>query len=159
MKIVIVRHAEAEEAIPDAGRKLTKRGKKEFRRSAKALVRMAGPLDRIYTSPLVRAQETADLLARAQPRIRVREEEQLSPGGRLQALKRWIERQKGTIAVVGHEPQLGALAAMLIGARAGASVKLNKGGACLIEIDGRGRDGKLKARMRWLLTGDQLSRL
>jgi phosphohistidine phosphatase SixA len=68
MKVILVRHAEAEPRgnYPDDGaRPLTKNGVKVQKQVAKALARMGTSPDRIVTSPLVRANQTAMITAEA----------------------------------------------------------------------------------------------
>ena len=72
MHIVIVRHGIAEDreasnraAPDDALRQLTKEGRQKMRKAAKGLKRILPALDLIATSPLMRAAQTAEILAEA----------------------------------------------------------------------------------------------
>src|SRR5262249_30158931 len=142
MLLVFLRHGPAGHADDsrwpdDRDRPLTPRGIERTRRSAKGLAGYVGRIDRIWTSPLARAQATAELLARASapsPPFDVGEE--LAPGGRaLSLVREWVRRAQGeTLVVVGHEPDLSGLAAALAGLKPGA-LSLKKAGAVAIGIE------------------------
>ena len=90
----------------------------------------------MFTSPLVRAKQTADLLAagvKGKPSVKILEA--LSPGHSpasvLAQLAKVAKRRR--IALVGHEPGLGELAAHLIGA--GRALPFKKGGVCRIDVE------------------------
>lgn len=111
MDLIIWRHAEAEEGAPDAARQLTAKGVKQARKLAKWLnARLQGEV-RLLASPAVRAQQTAQTLGLA---IDTRAE--LAPGAapaRILRAAGW-PRQQGTVIVVGHQPTLGQLAALIM---------------------------------------------
>ena len=107
----------------------------------------------ILSSPLRRARETARLVAKALGhRGRVELSDLLRPGmvprGFLSSLRR---RRLASALLVGHEPDLGILAAFLLGARADA-IHFRKGGLCCITLAPR-------PRIEWHLTPGQLRRL
>ena len=120
MIIHLVRHAEAIERSPDTPeehRFLTRRGRKRFRKIAKGLRKLGTQLDVILTSPLVRAVQTADILAetlRCKGDLLV--EGLLAPGFRPESLDQLLNSypQAKGIALVGHEPDLGILAQTLL---------------------------------------------
>jgi phosphohistidine phosphatase len=90
----------------------------------------------ILTSPLVRARQTADLLHQGLGGSTPLEETALlAPGGRPAELLDHLRSQKKVerIALVGHEPDLGQLAAFLIGAK--APLVFKKGGVCRIDFE------------------------
>jgi phosphohistidine phosphatase len=123
MEVLLMRHGEAVGEAPglgDAGRFLTEKGRKITRRAARWLARKPKRCPAaIWTSPLVRAVQTAEILAEiAGVRAGVQAVAELSPGRDpkdLVALLR-AETNKGPIALVGHEPSLSLLAAALLGA-------------------------------------------
>ncbi|HTV78523.1 MAG TPA: histidine phosphatase family protein [Steroidobacteraceae bacterium] len=158
MRLYLVRHAIAEERDSrrwpdDRQRPLTAAGSRRFRRAAKSLVAViesAGSVERLLTSPLVRARETASLLHRAglpQPI----EESVLAPGrtaARVLAVLRAHEAQ--SLVLVGHEPDLGRLLAVCIaGPGAKPSLRFRKGGAACLSFAGAPRVGE--ATLEWLL--------
>lgn len=137
--LYLVRHAIAAargDKFPDDGtRPLTQKGATRMRRAARGLASLRPDIDLVLTSPLVRAQRTAEILAAAlvpSPRLEVLDE--LAPGHTpaevAEALGRYAARK--TIALVGHEPDLGALAAWLIGAR--EPLPFKKGGVACLEV-------------------------
>jgi phosphohistidine phosphatase len=111
MDLLLWRHADAEEATPDAGRALTKKGLKQAKQVAQWLKpRLPGDC-LILASPAKRAQQTADALNlpyATEQRIGVQ-----ADIADLIAASNWPEH-KGTIILVGHQPTLGRLAARLL---------------------------------------------
>jgi len=154
MIIHIVRHAEAIErtpAVPEEHRFLTRRGRKRFRKVAKSLAKLGVKPDIILTSPLVRAVQTADILAETLRHKRdLAVEALLGPGFRPEALDELLSRypQAGEVAIVGHEPDLGILAQALFAAREACA--LPKGGTISFK---RAAGDKGEAAFIQLVTG------
>jgi phosphohistidine phosphatase len=156
IELYLVRHAIAAERGPkypdDRLRPLTPAGSAKFKDSVPGLIEMGVVIDFVLTSPLVRARETATLLASGlKPKPALAEIEALAPGGRPQAIVEAIKahcKRHRRLALVGHEPDLGELAARLIGAR--GTIEFKKGAICLIEVDGATPGGP--GTLRWLLT-------
>jgi phosphohistidine phosphatase len=114
MDLILWRHAEAEDGIPDHDRKLTRRGEQQAKRVAEWLANsLTGPY-RVLASPAVRAQSTASALTNHFETIR-----QLgvsaTPDQLLKAAG-WPDADK-TVIVVGHQPTLGQTAALLLSGR------------------------------------------
>lgn len=139
-QLYLVRHAIAAERgadwPDDDKRPLTARGVSRFKESIAGLIRLDVAVDEIFTSPLVRAKQTAHLLSAGLPgKPSVKILEALSPGHTpgsvLAQLARAARRRR--IALVGHEPGLGELAAHLIGA--GRALPFKKGGVCHIDVE------------------------
>ena len=156
IEVVLVRHAIAAERGPkfpdDRLRPLTPEGIQRFREAVKGLAELGVVIDVVLSSPLVRARETAMLLASGlKPQPGIEEIEALAPGGRpatvLEAIKTHAKRHP-RLALVGHEPDLGELAARLLGAR--GHVAFKKGAACAIDLDGAIPGGP--GTLRWMLT-------
>ena len=118
MQLIIVRHGPARTPLQDGqlddARKLTKKGRKQTKAAMKGLVGLAPGLQRVVTSPLPRAAETAELLAKA-ARAQVAVDERLIPGGAVDELIEEIKEQGDTavIALVGHDPQVSDLVVSL----------------------------------------------
>lgn len=156
IELYLVRHGVAAERGPkypdDRLRPLTPAGVKRFAESVPALAKMGVVIDFVLTSPLVRARDTATLLAAGlEPRPAITEVEALAPEGRYQDVLEAIKthaKQHRRLALVGHEPDLGELAARLLGARGG--VQFKKGAVCAIDVDGATPGGP--GTLRWLLT-------
>ena len=123
-ELFIMRHGIAAErsaadCADDAKRPLTPEGKKKTRECVAGLARMGFVPDWIVTSPLVRAAETAALVAdEVGSRVPVEICDALRPGGSPEALITFLAKRSDRrhVLVVGHEPDLSELAARLIGA-------------------------------------------
>lgn len=137
--LYLVRHAVAEDRGPawpdDALRPLTDDGAKRWRRQAAGLAAIDARPDIILTSPFTRARQTADLLAAAFPKKpKVVELPALQPGARPRDVLRLLEPdpRRTSVALVGHEPGLGELAAFLVGFKTPPEFK--KGGVARIDV-------------------------
>jgi phosphohistidine phosphatase len=153
MRLLIVRHAIAAErgapGMSDDERPLTPEGKKRFRIVAKGLARIMPPPDVLFTSPLIRARQTAEIAARAWGGIKPATLEALSTGdvdGLAEALAARVAGE--TVAVVGHEPHVSALLARLIGSSHADRFPFRKGGVALVDLPGRLKDG---GQLVWFL--------
>lgn len=160
MKLCLVRHGEAVERTSqrdDSWRYLTSAGRESFRTiSAKAGKQGLAP-DCILVSPLVRAVQTAEILAQVlayQGPVEVAGE--LSPGFDLGGFRKIMERTGDCreLVLVGHEPDLGILAGQLLGT--GDAVHLKKGAVLSLKLDIR--NGAASARFRWLIAGNKVSK-
>ena len=121
--------------LDDAKRPLTPEGKQKMREIASGLVRAGLEADWIVSSPLVRAVETAEIVGEALgSRPPLDTCEALRPGGAPEAFIAFLAKRSNRrrVLVVGHEPDLGELAARLIGAGRNANMPFKKGGCCLI---------------------------
>ena len=154
-QLFLIRHGIAEErgdAWPDdAKRPLSEDGIERFQKSARGLARLDVWIDVVLTSPLVRARQTADIVASAfDPRPSIITIESLAPGGSYASLLADLEKhgRKTRIALVGHEPGIGELGARLIGSR--HSFEFKKGAVCRIDVDEIPPVGP--GDLRWFLT-------
>ena len=154
-ELYLIRHGLAEErgdAWPDdAKRPLTEEGMSRLRRAARALVRLDVTVDVVLTSPLVRARQTAELLAAAfSPHPSLVNVDALAPGGNPPAMAAEIEKhgRRHHILIVGHEPGLGELAGWLVGSR--NAIEFKKGGICRIDVEGSTLRGG--GALRWMMT-------
>lgn len=165
MDVLLIRHAKAEEresfaltGADDALRPLTKTGTRQMRRIAEGLHSLVPRIDAIASSPLLRAQETAEILAATYGRPAV-PLPPLAPGHPPSELLLWLRSQgdNQTVALVGHEPDLGLLASWLLTGGRRSFMTVKKGGACLIRLEHgiKGGGGVLA----WLLSGRQLREL
>lgn len=155
LSIYLVRHGVAAERGPewpdDTKRPLVPRGITRIRKEAVALQALGITFDTILTSSLTRAEQTADALAAGlSPRPPVRAIASLAPGGSHAAFLRDLEKhaERSHVACVGHEPDLGQLAARLIGAR--RPLEFKKGAICRIDLDGLPPSGP--GHLRWFVT-------
>ena len=130
-ELYLVRHAIAavrgEEWPDDDKRPLTARGVARFKEEVEGLRKLDVTVDEVFTSPLVRAKQTAELLAAGLPgKPSVKVLDALAPG---HAPRHQNDRR----ASPGHEPGRGELAAHLIGA--GRALPFKKGGICRIDVE------------------------
>ncbi len=151
-RLYIVRHAIAEERgdkFPDDSlRPLSGKGIERFQKVARGLRALDVSIDRILTSPLVRARQTADILAQeVDGRPNVVEVRALVPDATFEDLSAALEACRGlsSIALVGHEPSIGKFAARLVGVR--AALEFKKGAICRVDVDTLPPAGP--GRLRW----------
>jgi len=154
-ELYLIRHAIAAgrgDAWPDdSKRPLTEGGIKRMREAARGLARLDASIDLVLTSPFVRARQTAEIVAAAlDPRPPVVTIDSLIPGGGYAALIADLEKhaKKTRIALVGHEPGLGEIAARLIGSR--HAIEFKKGAIFRVDVDEMPPAGP--ADLRWFLT-------
>ncbi len=159
VELYLVRHgiaAERGEAYPDdSKRPLTAAGIARLRRQTRGLNALGVGFDVIVTSPLVRAKQTAETIAQAlKTRPPVVSSDALAPAGTTAAVIQEIvkHQRKARIALVGHEPNLGELAARLIGAR--TILEFKKGGVCRIDFEVLPPRGL--GQLRWFVTPKML---
>ena len=111
MDLILWRHAEAEAGEPDLGRRLTAKGIRQAERMAAWLDPHLAATTRILASPAERTQQTARALKR---KFRVVPE--LAPGASAPAIiaaAGWPDAH-GSVLIVGHQPTLGEVAALLL---------------------------------------------
>ena len=121
MELILWRHAEAEDGVPDGERALTKKGRKQAATVAAWLKPHLPKQARILASPATRAQQTAATLEL--PFATTREISVGATAGELLQAAHWPDAG-GTVLVVGHQPTLGRVAAVLLGgAEADWSIK------------------------------------
>jgi phosphohistidine phosphatase len=166
MMLLLVRHGpagdrEAWRALgkDDFLRPLTADGRARTRAAARGLARVADPPQALATSPLARAVQTADLVARAFGVEAAEELHAVVPTGAAAAVMPWLSARAklDLVALVGHEPHLGKLASWLLAPSSTPFLQLKKCGACLLDLGVRPRAGD--ARLVWLVTPAQLRRL
>jgi phosphohistidine phosphatase len=144
MDLYVIRHAIAQEAsedLPDTERELTRKGRRRFRAIVRGLDALGIELDRVLYSPWKRAAETAHLLG---PIIADRRRDALVPTDALTATPNqqlldlvFAHSAAGTVAVVGHEPWLSELIALLVfgDALKSSAFELKKGGVAQLDGD------------------------
>jgi phosphohistidine phosphatase len=162
MKIVLIRHARAAPRRllqRDRTRALTADGRRRQRKAVKGLKVVLPEITQLVSSPLLRARETMDILAAEYPDATRETLVDLAPGGALRGFMEWSRQQspQATVAVVGHEPDIGRLAGWLLTGRQAGFIAFKKGAAALIEFDAAPRAGG--GTLRWLLTAGQLADL
>lgn len=138
VQVYLIRHGHAVDgggAISDEQRYLTKKGRKTMREVGRVLKEAGVVLDAVLTSPLVRAVQTAELVAERLDFLGLIEAlPALVPGVPVRVAAAELASRGASVAVVGHEPGISMLCAYLAGRP--SFPPLNKGQVVLIE-DGR----------------------
>ena len=139
-ELYLIRHGLAEprgDAWPDdTTRPLTADGMARMRKAARGLVGLGVTFDVVLTSPLVRARQTAEIVASAfDPPPPLHAVDSLAPGGSYATVIADLEThlRRSRIALVGHEPGIGELAARLTGSR--RPIPFKKGAVCRIDVE------------------------
>ena len=158
----LVRHAIAadrgDEWPDDSKRPLTEAGINRFKEAVDGLAWLDVGIDEIFTSPLVRAKQTATLLAHGLGnKTSVKTLDALAPGHSARQVMNDLSHaaKYHRIALVGHEPGLGELAAHLIGSP--RALPFKKGGVCHIAI--QGLTSRRPGELVWFLPPKVLRRL
>lgn len=161
MKVYVVRHGIAEDGgldLPDEARRLTEEGRDELGRSVAGLEALGVRLDRLFSSPLVRARETAEILREGLRGPVPELVPELEPGGEPEALLRALRGAGERVAVVGHEPGLGHLVSASLFGRVTDATPLKKGAVVCLRFASPGpRPGT--ATLAWAMTPRQLRHL
>lgn len=163
MKIIFIRHGIAEDrgtyilkGLPDQLRPVTGKGKKQLRAMVKWLVGIEPQIDQIWTSPLVRARDSTEILKENYPKAKVYEKKELEPQSPTPILINVLnglpdDLKDSCLALVGHEPHLSQTIGSLISGQGHlASVRLKKAGIALINFVGDTEKGQ--SELRWLVT-------
>jgi phosphohistidine phosphatase len=163
MNLYILRHGLAVEPgsdgfNKDSERPLTPKGERKLWKIAQALEALDVSFDWILSSPYVRARQTADIIAEGLGlRKRIELSESLTPSGSAKKLLEQIRHRQPPpedILLVGHEPYLSDLIALLISGSTGIAVTMRKGGLCKLTAEALEYDQC--AALEWLLTPKQM---
>jgi phosphohistidine phosphatase len=163
MNLFLLRHGLAVErgmAVfeNDASRPLTSKGKRQLGKVAKAMRAIKLEFDLVWSSPLVRACQTAEIVAKElNIKRRLVLVAELSPRGsadRLIQKLRGLKKLPENVLLVGHEPDLSELISLLVTGETSAGFALKKAGLAKLEIENL-RAGRC-ATLAWLLTPGQM---
>jgi phosphohistidine phosphatase len=164
MDLLIVRHAIAFERDrhrwhDDAARPLSPAGIRRARKAAAGLKELTSRPQRLLTSPLVRARQTAQILTDIAGWPAAEEAPELSPGEPVLAVLDLLAKDRSKLtAVVGHQPGLGhLLAACLLGGAGSLPIEMKKNAVACVSFDGKPRAGH--AALKWLATPRMLRAL
>ena len=151
-RLILFRHgiAESGEAAGkrDADRRLTPKGQRRTQAAARGLATLVDGSVEVVHSPLVRARETADIVASVMADAETRELDILAPGTELATMAAGLSEFGGRRLAVGHEPGLSQLAGFMVGACHGSAFEMKKAAACGLE-PGNGSLGS--GACHWLL--------
>lgn len=142
MNIHLLRHGIAaplaqENDFRDEKRRLTPEGELKLRRAAQGLKLLQVSFDLIISSPLIRAKETAEIVAEVlkfKPAIEIWDE--LEPEGTAESvcLRLRAHLEKGSLLLVGHQPSIGTLASYLLTGDSSRSLPFKKGSIFSLEM-------------------------
>jgi phosphohistidine phosphatase len=163
MNLYLMRHGLAvDRGTPgydgDRERPLTSKGQRKVQRIAEALVGLDCAFEVILSSPLTRAHQTAEVVAeevKNKPKVQLTEH--LEPGAKPKELIALVQNLSGSpqdLLLVGHEPDLGQLASLLLTGGEELQVAFKKGGLAKLAVE-KLRAGRC-ATLEWLLTPRQL---
>ena len=165
MKIYLIRHSNAvDPGTPgyedDSLRPLTEKGRDKMKDIASALKELNVKPDLIVSSPYVRAQQTAEILAKVlkyKPELAF--SDALVPMGNADNIIGEINEKYSVdeLVLVGHEPCLSVLIGTLIAGNPELTINLKNGGVCCLSSDDLHTERK--AVLEWLLTPKILSEL
>ncbi|UVT21004.1 MAG: histidine phosphatase family protein [Nitrospira sp.] len=149
MDCVLFRHGIAVEPEEWEGaeenRPLTEKGKRRTRQAAEGLAALDCKPTHLFTSPFVRAYDTARLLRAAVcPTLKVETREELAVGAKPEQLIAFLHTlpSDSVVVCVGHEPLLGEVAGLLLCGRAVSGFHLKKAGTAWIEVQGVVKSGQ-----------------
>ncbi|HLG15276.1 MAG TPA: phosphohistidine phosphatase SixA [Blastocatellia bacterium] len=166
MDLYVIRHAIAQPLgrkndFTEEKRALTPEGRDRMREAAKGLRALGVTVDLILTSPLARAVQTAEVVAGV---LGMKEKEvertnNLAPGSSHVKLFGEIKKRNGveSIALVGHQPELGQLISRIISGSVDLSIQLKKGGVACVNVTET--VPVLRGSLAWLLAPAQLRAL
>ena len=165
MKLVVIRHGPAgdreeweRDGHDDRRRPLTLDGKKRMREAVGGLATVVASIDVLAASPLVRAEQSAELVA-DEFGVQFQTLDALIPDSEPNEAVQWLHRQaaNATIAIVGHEPHLSVLIGYLLTGKPRSLVSLKKAGVCLLDLPDGPKPGG--GTLEWLLPPRVLRRL
>ena len=142
MKIYILRHGDAAEhgdpRYKEEERPLTPKGIQRTKLLAHALRKMEIAFDLAFSSPLARAQETAEIVLQGLKTGKLQFSDHLTPSGDMRDLVDQINAVRpvpSSVLLVGHEPYLSGLISLLCTGGPSLQVTMKKGALCRLEVD------------------------
>jgi phosphohistidine phosphatase len=132
VRVFLVRHAEAAPGTPDELRPLTAGGREAARELGKRLREETGGVDAVLSSPLLRARETANAIAR-ELATTAAPVELLAPGATEADLLAAVDGRGAIVVAVGHQPDCGQIVAALNG---GAEPAFPPAGMARLDLPG-----------------------
>ncbi len=136
-QVYLIRHGIAVDKgsqIKDEERSLTESGRQKTQKVAKKLYQMGLRFDLILTSPLVRSRQTAEILHDSGLSSQLEESTSLAPDGDIHEMLNWLKQWQNDasgaleLALVGHQPNLGEWAEILVWGEARSGLVLKKSG-------------------------------
>jgi len=150
MELILWRHAEAFDGVPDRERELTNKGHQQAKKMGAFLRARLPEPTRILVSPALRAQQTARAFSKT-----FTTEPAVGPGASAQSVLEaagWPDAE-GAVLVVGHQPVLGQVAALLL-ADSGNSFSVKKG--AIWWLSRHTEDGDYQTKLRLAIAPENL---
>lgn len=165
MELYLLRHGKAQEhtqnIASDAKRELTEVGKKELDCIAKAIKNLEIDVGDIFSSPLIRAKQTAEIVVKhvksKKKSIKIWNELKPEIDVEKTIKKLTMLKPDSSIVLVGHEPHLTDLISKIISIDGTVNISLKKGG--LAHIRCNITKGKISGSLRSIMTPKQLKKL
>ena len=165
MELYFLRHGLAvEHGAPgyakDADRPLLPEGIKKLRSSVKGMRTLELSFDRIYSSPYLRAKETAEIIAEGVDfKEKIIFTDTLLPGAGFKEFEKFLKefKKEGRFLLVGHEPSMSGFISQLVSARGDVNLEMKKGGFCRVDV--ADQNHIIPGILKWLLTSRQLRTL
>lgn len=160
MEIYIIRHGIAMESDEwtgsDAKRPLTEKGRRKTEQIAQGLAAMEIDFTHIFSSPLVRAQQTAAILQKILKIDHLDETDLLVPSGDPAAIIPFLNKlpDNAEVALVGHEPNVSELLSYLLSGQQKSFSAFKKGGVAMLDGMVPLRAGQLT--LRWFMEPNHL---
>ena len=156
MRLYLLRHADADAAShwTDADRPLSPAGKEEAETIAEAIRAMKLSFNAVFSSPLVRARQTAEIAVRYLPPVAIQPLEQLRPGSDPQSLFRELQSlPRDTHALlVSHEPFVSRCIGRLISAESEPNISIKKASLTCVEVGSPVQRGA--GVLLWMITNE-----
>ncbi|MBI5475899.1 MAG: phosphohistidine phosphatase SixA [Ignavibacteriales bacterium] len=148
MRLILLRHGDAQPAMYDAERTLSELGEEQANQAAQTLLRLKLNPEIIICSPLIRAQQTAEKIFKVFKNAEMETSEHLTPTSDHRHIIEILRRIKpDTVLLVGHEPHLSLLMSILTtGSRAGR-FEISKCGIAVLESKDTMRNGNFALRL------------
>lgn len=135
MELYLIRHGiaiERETDVKDEERGLTDQGRQKTREVAQRLYELGLQFDLILTSPLLRSQQTAEILCSSRLSPQMQSSNCLAPAGDIYTWLSWLEQWQHPgstrLALIGHQPDLGQWAEIFVWGEAREKFVLKKAG-------------------------------
>lgn len=140
MKLYFLRHADALPGADDAVRPLSPLGRKQSRKVGRFLRKAGIEFEAAYSSPLVRAHQTADIVLKtldALPPRKLQITDALLNETSQTRFDQWLKGlpEAGRVLLVGHAPTMDERVCHLLGVNRGDLLKLPKGALACLETD------------------------
>jgi phosphohistidine phosphatase len=162
MDLFILRHGDAnittKKLVDDSKRSLSDAGVKEIENVSELFSKFEIKFDWIYSSPLKRAKQSAEIISKKQKKSKFVELDELKPEGSVEAVCKKLSKQKeATTLIVGHNPLLVNLVSYIISPANRPRLSLKKGG--LVKIKTLALEPHLSGELEWLLAPKMIRKI